>query len=127
MTDQVPEFASPQEALAHYGVKGMQWGVRKPQVDAGGSSYTRKTQSTVDRLNRVASGTASRSDKAKTALGVGRMGLGGIYGLKTAGKAAAKLQGHVDRLEAGEATTMDLLKKFGRMNAADIIREASEA
>ena len=26
-----------------------------------------------------------------------------------------------------EATTMDLLKKFGRMNAADIIREASEA
>ena len=61
MTDQVPEFASPQEALAHYGVKGMKWGVRKPQVDAGGSSYTRKTQSTVDRLNRVASPASRRS------------------------------------------------------------------
>ncbi len=34
MTDQVPEFASPQEALAHYGVKGMRWGVRKSELPA---------------------------------------------------------------------------------------------
>lgn len=36
MTEQKQEFASPQEALAHYGVKGMRWGVRNP--DAGGSA-----------------------------------------------------------------------------------------
>lgn len=38
MTDQVPEFASPQEALAHYGVKGMRWGVRNPENGGGGKN-----------------------------------------------------------------------------------------
>jgi hypothetical protein len=36
MTQETQEFASPAEALAHYGVKGMRWGVRNP--DGGGSS-----------------------------------------------------------------------------------------
>lgn len=35
MTDK--PFQSPQEALAHFGVKGMKWGVRKDR-DKGGSS-----------------------------------------------------------------------------------------
>lgn len=34
MTDMVPEFATPQEALAHYGVKGMKWGVTKTKPTA---------------------------------------------------------------------------------------------
>lgn len=31
-------FTSPEEALAHYGVKGMRWGVRKAEESGGGSS-----------------------------------------------------------------------------------------
>lgn len=33
---QTQEFASPEEALKHHGVKGMKWGVRKEEVRGGG-------------------------------------------------------------------------------------------
>lgn len=36
------QFATPQEALAHYGVKGMQWGVRKADILEGVSAKTNK-------------------------------------------------------------------------------------
>lgn len=40
------EFETPQDALAHYGVKGMKWGVRKDRKSSGdgGSSSARKNE-----------------------------------------------------------------------------------
>lgn len=38
MTYSGQTFASPEEALAHFGVKGMHWGIRKKEDAAGGSS-----------------------------------------------------------------------------------------
>lgn len=50
MTNQ--EFASPQEALAHYGVKGMHWGIRRDGPSSGA----------VSNLNIHAKGITVRSD-----------------------------------------------------------------
>lgn len=91
---QVPEKPSIDEAMAHYGVIGMHWGIRQPN-----------TKPTIDRLNRVAKGQASKGDMVKTVLGVGRKGLGGVIGVKTAGSHAAKLQTKLNRAKSRGATT----------------------
>lgn len=55
------EFETPQAALAHYGVKGMRWGVRK-EDDAASDSRSAKKQE--KRTNKVANLTA-RAAKAE--------------------------------------------------------------
>lgn len=45
------QFDSPDEALAHFGVKGMKWGVRKSD-ESGGGKITRKQNR---QMNREAS------------------------------------------------------------------------
>ena len=55
MTDPDPV----QDFLEHYGTKGMKWGVR--------NFSTRKAQKRVDRLDRVAKGTSSKSDRIAAA------------------------------------------------------------
>lgn len=42
-------FASPQEALAHHGVKGMKWGVRKDEPTGGNEQRAAKYQANADR------------------------------------------------------------------------------
>jgi hypothetical protein len=37
-------YSSPEEALAHYGVKGMKWGVRKREPQPDPEGYTKRMQ-----------------------------------------------------------------------------------
>ena len=50
-------FASPQEALAHYGVKGMKWGVRKDdrpaRSDRRAAGYDKKVARTQKEIDRI--------------------------------------------------------------------------
>lgn len=58
-------YASPEEALAHYGVKGMKWGVRNEEDEAGDSSAPKKQ---------------GLSRNQKVAIGVGLAGAAGVVG-----------------------------------------------
>lgn len=54
--------------LAHFGVKGMKWGVRNnPRANEAISNFTSrnndKTQKNINRVARVANGSASKTDK----------------------------------------------------------------
>ncbi len=60
MTDQTPEFSTPQEALAHYGVKGMRWGVRRDR-DGGGSSIGKNPVKAARQAQRAESKTQASS------------------------------------------------------------------
>lgn len=52
MTEQA--FATPQEALAHFGVKGMKWGVRNVDRSSGSKPKRPVNQARVDRINAKA-------------------------------------------------------------------------
>ena len=47
------EFETPQAALAHYGVKGMKWGVRKEDESGGSGSKSKPVESSADDLAKV--------------------------------------------------------------------------
>lgn len=98
---QVSENPSLDEVMEHFGTKGMRWGVSKEKKTA-------RTQGTIDRLNRVASGNAAKGDMTKTVMGVGRKGLGGVIGVKTAGKHATKLQTKLDQPKKVKPTTAQI-------------------
>lgn len=87
--------------LAHYGVKGMKWGVR--------------SQKRLDRLNRVASGTASRREKTQVMLTetseVSRIRNKGLEG--AAKTRADQLKARKERIQKGEGTVRDLLALHG--------------
>lgn len=89
------------EALAHFGVKGMKWGVRR--------------QSRLDRVSRVANGTASKLDKARVAYtDVSVASLTRNKGLRGAAASRQReLEGRKQRILKGEATTKDLLALHG--------------
>jgi hypothetical protein len=103
---------SREEALAHFGVKGMRWGVTK------GASYNinkRKVGGEVARLNKVSKGTAGKGDKVVTAL---QSPL--LLNKKMAGNRSDKLQAHLDRLESGQAKTSDILKMYGNASILEL-------
>lgn len=60
--------------LAHYGTKGMKWGQRRALSRAAkgsdrlGNRNNKSAQRRIDRVSRVASGTASKGDIAKALL-----------------------------------------------------------
>lgn len=81
--------------LAHYGVKGMKWGVHR--------------QARLDRLQRVSSGTASTGDKLKT--GMLDVAVGSKRSQISAQiRAAENLKGSIEK---GEHVTGALLKYYG--------------
>ncbi len=86
-----------QGSLAHHGVKGMHWGVRKAE----------KVRETANRNQRIADGTASKRDKIDQAiLGKGMHGFGGTLSLnpKVAAHLAARYGKKADKLEARVAS-----------------------
>lgn len=102
------------DELAHYGVKGMRWGMRKArtgQIDA---------QTRV--LDKVASGTANRREKLAVAstssvYALTRRGLAG-----EAARRSTDLKAQKDRLAKGEATVRDILLTYHNVTLIDLIR-----
>jgi hypothetical protein len=99
--DDKPDLPSEEEALAHYGTKGMKWGVRQVHL----AKVTKAT----NRLDAVSGGTANKRQKVGTALTlpVGRLATKGLKG--AAAKESRLLKEHADRLEKGEAKVRDIM------------------
>jgi len=105
--------------LEHYGVRGMQWGVRR----------TRRTQ----RLARAAAADSSVSSRAR-AVGIGGLGVvrvrgrvgpidlvkgGGIRGGAT--RKVGREVAREARIKAGKAKTSDILVRVGSTRVTDIV------
>ena len=87
------EYLEQNGELAHYGVKGMKWGVRRAE----------KHRETSERNQRIADGTATRRDKIDQAvLGKGMGGFGGALSLhpKVAARLAVRYGKKADKIEA---------------------------
>lgn len=88
------------EFLAHYGVKGMKWGVRR--------------QRRVERARRVANRQGSLRDKASTAYNVRTTDLLARRSFSgAADRYATREENREARFQAGEATARDILARFG--------------
>lgn len=110
MMDQKP----PLNELAHYGVEGMKWGVRKQR--------TGRLNVRASRLERVASGKGTLRDKAVTIAGTSAYGAVKSRGSlkREAARRAENLRGQERRLATGKAKTMDLLKAYGAFTVAGL-------
>lgn len=107
------------EDLAHHGVKGMHWGVRKART----GNIDRETS----RLDRVAKGGGSVRDKvvalnsAKLTKVVRRGGL-----RSEAARNSKDLKAQRERLATGKATMKDVLKAYGSVSVVDVIRSTRD-
>jgi len=107
------ETMSSDEFIAHYGVKGMKWGVRRRYAE----NVTRRT----DVLDRVANGTATRREKVAAVATTSLANLAVNKGLKNdAARRSANEKAHLARVMAGEKTARDTLVMFGRLSVLDI-------
>lgn len=101
--------------LAHYGTKGMQWGVRKQRrIEKRAGKQQKRI---VNPISRVASGTANRRDKAKTALNLSLVdivrGKGLTGGAQLGLDRAQKIQTDI---KEGRRRTLDILQRAGGVN-----------
>lgn len=114
--------------LAHSGVKGMKWGVRRAEARAAkgpdrfGNRNNEQFQLRLDRMKRVANGTASKTDLVKSTL----------WDLKPAdmlieggprGAAAGQLQRAARtqrRIQAGKKNTSDILMRIGGVDIREL-------
>lgn len=86
--------------LEHHGIKGQKWGIRN--------------QRNLDRVSRVARGTASRSDKLHVLNKQSALSLVRGHGLTGAAKRdMQRLTAQKKLIQSGEATTRDLLSVHG--------------
>lgn len=97
-------FASPEEALVHYGKKGMRWGVRNEEDEASGQAVARRNEvekskiaeSPKSQTNERSGGLSSTQKKAIFAAGVGVVAVGGFIAYKHyAGTSAPKQLGEL--------------------------------
>lgn len=103
--------------LAHFGVKGMKWGVKK--------AYTNRVTKQTGFYGRVAEGTGGKRDKVKAALytPVPDMLKGG--GLKGGAKRVDdRIKGHLDRVNSGKRTLHDTLVLVGGVSLGDVVKGA---
>lgn len=109
--------------LAHYGVKGMQWGVRKA-IERGNfkalSRQYKKAQKKLAKLNAAANveiqkGIANKHNKrAKTALKVGLAGLGVFTGNEFLVRHLAKKHGSLSTPVTNHPAVNELVEKSAR-------------
>lgn len=112
--------------LAHHGVKGMKWGVRK--------AYTERRSdeaSTLRRFSKSPSGLSGLKPSRLRDAAVVDKHIGPFTAISKGGyrpAAAAKAdeyQKHVDRINRGKATTKDKLLMYGNLSLADIAKGAA--
>lgn len=97
--------------LEHAGIKGMKWGVRRE----------RRRQAYVRGGVKVKEG-GSRAAKIRTAAKLGPIDL--IRGRGIVGGAQRKSKrwgAQLERFDKGQATALDLVKRYGSMHARDLI------
>lgn len=101
------------EFLAHHGVKGMHWGVRK--------------QRNLDRFSRAASSNATRGDKVKALLGT--HGLTDLELIRAKGSIAKASQRRVDgllaqkqRVDEGKTTVRNKLDLYGNLTLRELVK-----
>lgn len=108
--------------LAHYGVKGMHWGVQK--------AHTGDLVKPIARLNRVADGKSSLLDKARVVSDTAvyraptLLRKGGLK--KEAARRSGIVTAHRDRIANGQASVTDLLKAYGSANLISIARSIKD-
>lgn len=113
-------------ALAHFGVKGMRWGVRndsKPGRVGTRQAYVNKQRQRLEPFKRVAEGKGSTLDKVAVSQQLTLPEL--VRGKGAQGGAQLRVQGQeafLKRLESGEARTSDILAMYGSIGLGDIIR-----
>ncbi len=73
--------------IAHYGIKGMRWGVRKAIIDGNAKAYNNQYLKAVKKLNKLSKradievqkeNVKKHNKRAAIALGVGLIGVGGV-------------------------------------------------
>lgn len=107
-----------QNALAHHGVKGMHWGIRKPKY-----SSERATESYLGRVKTM------HNVNRKIGAGQGTIGnkfLTGSFDKRSATAVANEQAAHIKRLESGKYHTSDLIVRFGALSVGDIHAGFSE-
>lgn len=110
MTQQNP----PGDDLAHYGVKGMRWGVRKAR--------TGDLNAKASRHERVAAGKGSLRDKAVTLGGSSLYNLARSGGLKNeAARRARNERAQIERLSTGKAKATDILRAYGTVSVYSLV------
>lgn len=118
---------TPKEWLAHYGVKGMKWGVKKAR---SGDLGTRAA-----RAKRYASGESKKAGGARrlvdTASALNNYGVNDLVkgrGLHSSAKRHAKVyEAERKRLATGKATGKDILKAYGHTAIRAYANPAAEA
>lgn len=105
------EFATPGEALAHYGKKGMKWGVRQ--------QYASRRASSAASVQRVGEGKGNAKDIVRTIGNVRGIDIVRRNGIKKRGD---KLAAHAQRMKDGKATTLDNLRFVGTVRMTDIVK-----
>lgn len=105
--------------LAHYGVKGMKWGVRKART---GDLNVRAS-----RLERVAAGKGSVRDKVVSLGGSSLHNLAVNRGLKNESRRrAANYRAQEKRLATGKAKALDVLKAYGTVSVYGLAGAANK-
>lgn len=105
MADATNNGLTLDEALVHFGVKGMRWGVRKNnQLDRR-----------ITRAKKVASGKANFREKATfVTTDTSQAALAKNRGVKGAARSrAAQLEARKARIDSGKNSVLDVLKDFG--------------
>ena len=131
-----PKGMRPEDALIHFGVKGMQWGIRKGKSKTGvGRIRAASAQSLMDesrRRNTVANpkraGFVTR--RAYGALRGSQFNVPGaiVGGVRTASSqrtTARRQQAAAKRVLAGKTTASDLMRVLRNVTVADLIIKTS--
>lgn len=107
------------EDLAHYGVKGMHWGVQKART----GDVARETAV----LDRVASGKGSALDKVHALAGSSALRLVKSGGLKNeSARRSESLKAHSERLATGHAKVSDILAAYGTVSLLSLVRSVKD-
>lgn len=117
---QVPEKSSIDEALEHYGVRGMHWGVRKSKATTG---VSRSSGALIDRnaRQRQLLKDARSGAYAPHMVALGKKILGEKKWESNFKTSMKNLKAQDTRLRTGKLTALDHLDKLGNINVTNLV------